>query len=288
MKIIKRIFDNKGAPVLVAGFVVLFIMETRSRLRKRKQPRIQRAVINSVVGVPAFALLRFLFLPVMVKIAVKNQQLQWGLNYRYKAPAFVKVMTAFLIMDCSNYLWHVLNHKIPLLWRFHVVHHSDHDLDVTTAIRFHFGELIGSVFFRGAFIFLSGASAINVLVYEILFEGATQFHHSNWKLPFETEKKLNKIIVTPRMHGIHHSNLRQQTDSNYSVIFSFWDRIFNTVRLNVAQNKIVIGVPAYNNPDELTIGYLLKLPFTKFRKWEADENVEYKRTSVLERNQLAK
>jgi sterol desaturase/sphingolipid hydroxylase (fatty acid hydroxylase superfamily) len=287
MNLIKRIFDFKGTPVLATIFVVLFIAEGRRQLRKRKQPRLQRIVINSIVAIPAFTLLRFLFLPVMVKLALKNRQLQWGLNYQYAAHPLIKGMVAFLIMDYTNYLWHVLNHKVPLLWRFHVVHHCDPDLDVTTAIRFHFGELIGSVFYRGAFVFLSGATALQVLLYEILFEGATQFHHSNLKLPFTLEKVLNKLIVTPRMHGIHHSVIRQETDSNYSVIFSFWDRLHNTVRLNVPQDKIITGVPSYSNPDELTIGYLLKLPFTKIRKWEAKTEVDNFYQSTGDKNNLA-
>ncbi|MDQ2721200.1 MAG: sterol desaturase family protein [Bacteroidota bacterium] len=265
MKIIRRVFDHKGAPLVAAIFVVLFIAEGRRQLRKRQQPRWQRVIINSVVAVPAFTLLRFVFLPVMVKLAKKNKQLHWGFNYQYKAHSFIKGAAAFLIMDYSNYLWHILNHKIPLLWRFHLVHHTDRDLDVTTAIRFHFGEMIGSVFFRGLFVFLSGATPLNVLMYEILLESATQFHHSNWNLPYQLEKDLNKIIVTPRMHGIHHSEIRQERNSNYSVIFSFWDRLHHTARLNVAQNTIVTGISTYNNPDELTIGYLLKLPFTKIR-----------------------
>ncbi len=268
MNVIKRVFDCKGAPLLTAVFVALFIAEGRRALRKRKQLRSERVVVNSIVAIPSFSLLRFVFLPIMVKLAMKNQQLQWGLNYRYDAPPFIKAAVAFLIMDYTNYLWHILNHKIPFLWRFHLVHHSDRDLDVTTALRFHFGELIGSVFYRGAFVFLSGATPISVLLYEILFEAATQFHHSNWKLPFKLEKGLNKIIVTPRMHGIHHSQVRNETDSNYSVIFSFWDRLHSTARLNVAQDTIVIGVPTYQNAEELTPGYLLKLPFTKIRHWK--------------------
>ena len=269
---IKRIFDFKGAPILAAVFVVLFIAEGKRQLRKRKQPRMQRVIINSIVSIPAFTLLRFLFLPLMVRLAMKNRELKWGLNYQYKAHPAVKGMVAFLLMDYTNYLWHVLNHKIPALWRFHVVHHSDPDMDVSTALRFHFGELIGSVFYRGAFVFLSGATALQVLLYEILFEGATQFHHSNMKLNFQLEKSLNKLIVTPRMHGIHHSIIRRETDSNYSVIFSFWDRLHNTAILNVPQEKVVTGVPAYSDPDELTIGYLLKMPFTKIRPWKDKES----------------
>ena len=271
MKIIRRIFDLRGTPILAAVFVVLFIAEGKRQLRKRKQPRIKRAIINSLVSIPGFSLMRLLVLPVMVKLAAKNQQLQWGLGYQYKSNTIIKGAVTFLLLDYTNYVWHVLNHKLPFLWRFHLVHHCDPDLDVTTALRFHFGEMIGSVFYRGAFVFLSGATPLNVVLYEILFEAATQFHHSNWKLPYKVEKALNKIIVTPRMHGIHHSINRQETDSNYSVVFSFWDRLHNTVRLNINQDKIVTGVASYNNFDEMTVTYLLKLPFTKIRHQEINK-----------------
>ncbi|MDE3184397.1 MAG: glycosyltransferase [Bacteroidota bacterium] len=96
----------------------------------------------------------------------------------------------------------------------------------------------------------------------------TQFHHSNWKLPYKFENRLNQLIVTPRMHGIHHSNVKQKTDSNYPVIFSAWDRIHNTLDLNKPQKGIVMGVPSYSNPAELTSGFLLKLPFTHIRPWK--------------------
>lgn len=274
MNVIKRVFDFNGSPLLAVVFVALFIAEGKRQLRKRRQARSERVIVNSIVAIPSFSLLRFVFLPVMVRLAMKNQEMRWGLNYQYNAHPFIKAAVAFSFMDYTNYLWHVLNHKIPFLWRFHVVHHSDRDLDVTTALRFHFGELIGSVFYRGAFVFLSGATPLNVLLYEILFEAATQFHHSNWRLPFNLENSLNKIIVTPRMHGIHHSEVRRETNSNYSVIFSFWDRVHSTARLNVAQDTIVTGVPAYQNAEELTPGYLLKLPFTKIRQWkDGDDTV---------------
>ncbi|MEO8583072.1 MAG: sterol desaturase family protein [Flavitalea sp.] len=264
------IFDKIGIPILIVINVLLLFLETQFQLRKRVQRKRTRTIINTVVSIPAFALLRFAFLPVMVWIAYKNQDWQLGLNYLYNLPSWTKAIIAFLILDYGNYAWHILNHKLPFLWRFHLVHHTDHDLDITTAFRFHFGELIGSVFFRGAITFLSGASPETVLIYEIIFEAATQFHHSNWKLPFAFEKMLNKLIVTPRMHGIHHSVVRAETDSNFSVIFSFWDRLHSTVRLNVAQDRIVIGVPTYQNAEELTVGYLLKLPFTKIRQWKAE------------------
>ena len=268
MKLIKKVFDFKGAPILAIGFVALFILETRRQLRKRKQLRSERIITNSIVALPAFSLLRFLFLPIMVKLATKNVSWRLGMANGMKANAFVKCMVAFLIMDYTNYLWHVLNHKVPALWRFHLVHHTDRDLDVTTALRFHFGEMIGSVFYRGTFVILSGAAPLHVLLYEILFEGATQFHHSNWKLPLEVEKKLNAVVVTPRMHGIHHSEIKDEADSNYSVIFSWWDRLHKTLRLNVPQHELVIGVPGYQHNDQLTIGKLLALPFSRIKPWD--------------------
>ncbi len=270
MKLIKKVFDFKGAPILAVAFVALFILETRRQLRKRKQLRSERIITNSIVALPAFSLLRFLFLPIMVKLATKNVLWRLGVANGMKANAFVKFMVAFLIMDYTNYLWHILNHKVPALWRFHLVHHTDRDLDVTTALRFHFGEMIGSVFYRGTFVVLSGAAPLHVLLYEILFEGATQFHHSNWNLPIALERRLNKVIVTPRMHGIHHSEIKDEADSNYSVIFSWWDRIHKTLRLNVPQHELVIGVPGYQHHDQLTIGKLLALPFSKIKQWDKE------------------
>lgn len=262
------IYDTIGSVILFCLFVLLFIIEKRIQLRKRVQKTGRRIFINFFVSLPAFTLLRLLLIPEMLWLATVNEKIQFGLTYFLHLPFWITAIIAFLLLDYTNYLWHVLNHKIPLLWRFHLVHHTDYNLDVTTAIRFHFGEIIGSTVFRGAAVFLIGVSPSIVLIYEIVFEAATQFHHSNWKLPYRFEKMLNKIIVTPRMHGIHHSIIRNETDSNYSVIFSFWDRLHKTICLNIPHNQIIIGVPTYSDAKELSFLYLLKLPFTKIRKWK--------------------
>lgn len=280
---IKSIFDAYGAVVLPVVFVILFILETKFQLRKRVMSRWKRIFINFIVSMPSFALLRLVFIPLMVWLAYQNQQWHFGLNYLYDAPFWVKFAIAFILLDYSNYLWHIVLHKLPFMWRFHLVHHTDLDLDVTTAFRFHFGELIGSVFFRGAAVLLIGASPLMVLIFEIVFEAATQFHHTNMKLPFKVEKTLNLLFVTPRMHGIHHSMVKRETDSNFSTIFSFWDRIHKTVRLNVPQNQIVTGVPVYANENELTILNLLKLPFTKIRNWKESDRPEEGSKNELKR-----
>ena len=268
MHIIHQVFDWIGIPTLVIIFWILFLIESKFDLRKRVQNKWQRSLINNIVSIPSFILLRFMFLPIMIWLAIQNEKIHFGLNYLYNLPSWAEAIIAMLIFDYTNYLWHILNHRIPLLWRFHLVHHTDPDLDLSTATRFHFGEMIGSVFFRGAFVFLSGASPLVVIIYEIIFETATMFHHSNTKLAIGFEKALNKIIVTPRMHGIHHSIIKREADSNYSVILSIWDRLHRTAKLNIHQDDLVIGVPAYRNKQELTAGYLLKLPFTKIREWK--------------------
>ncbi|MEO6069050.1 MAG: sterol desaturase family protein [Chitinophagaceae bacterium] len=270
---IKSVFDTYGAAILLTLFVLLFILEGKFELRKRVQKRWKRIVINFIVSLPAFALLRLLFIPGMVWLATQNKEWTVGLNYLFDAPFWLKAAITFILLDYSNYIWHILLHKLPLLWRFHLVHHSDLDLDISTAFRFHFGEMIGSVLFRGAAIVLIGASPLMVLVYEIVFEACTQFHHSNVKLPFRFEKILNYLLVTPRMHGIHHSMIKKETDSNYSIVFSFWDRLHKTVRLNVSHHEIVTGVPSYADEKELTIGHLLKLPFTTMRPWKNSERI---------------
>jgi len=268
---INSVFDTYGAAILITLFVILFLLESKFILRKRVQSKWKRIVINFIVSIPSFALLRILFIPLMIWLATQNQHWKFGLGYVLDLPPWLWVTVVFLLLDYSNYIWHILLHKLPFLWRFHLVHHTDLDLDITTAFRFHFGEMIGSVLFRGAAIILLGASPMMVLIYEIAFEAATQFHHSNMKMPFRLEKILNYFIVTPRMHGIHHSTIKKETDSNYSIIFSFWDRIHHTVRLNIHQNEIVIGVPHYADERELTIGNLLKMPFTKIRDWKENE-----------------
>ncbi len=267
MKIIHSIFDTYGSVLLFTIFILLFFIETKFQLRKRVQSRWKRIIINFSISIPSFALLRLLFIPLMVWLAYKDEQWQLGLNYLYAAPAWLEAAFAFLLLDYSNYLWHIVLHKLPLMWRFHLVHHTDLDLDITTSFRFHFGELIGSVFFRGAAVILIGISPLMVLIYEIAFDAANQFQHSNIKLPYRFEKALNKILVTPRMHGIHHSMKKRETDSNFSIIFSFWDRLHGTIRLNVRQDEIVTGVPVYPDEKELTTGKLLLIPFTKIRKW---------------------
>jgi sterol desaturase/sphingolipid hydroxylase (fatty acid hydroxylase superfamily) len=174
-----------------------------------------------------------------------------------------------VLLDYTLYLWHVLVHRAPWLWRFHVVHHIDLDLDATTALRFHFAELVLSVPWRAAQILLVGVSPLALSVWQTLLMLSVLFHHSNVRLAVGLERKINLLVVTPRMHGIHHSVVEEETNSNWSSGLTLWDRLHGTLRLDVPQDAIDIGVPAYREPREVGLGSMLALPFGEERPaWE--------------------
>ena len=177
----------------------------------------------------------------------------------------MEVAAAVVLMDYTLYLWHVVTHRVPFLWRFHVAHHVDLDLDASTALRFHFGELGLSTLWRAAQVSLIGVSPLSLSVWQTFLMLSILFHHSNVRLPFEVERRLTRLIVTPRMHGIHHSIIREETNSNWSSGLTLWDWLHGTLRLNVLQEEIVIGVPAYRVPREVELIEVLKLPFSEQR-----------------------
>ncbi len=260
-------FDSLGMPLLGLAASVLFVAEAKRQLRKRTRPKTERLQENASVAALALPALRLLLLPCMYAAARQAAKARLGLLNWVSLPAWVRYSLGFLLLDYTNYLWHVLLHKSDLLWRFHNVHHIDLDLDLSTAWRFHIGENIASVPYRSAAIALVGAPAQLVLFYELIFEGCTAFHHSNLRLPYKTEEKLCRVMVTPRMHGIHHSIVARETNSNFSVIFSWWDRLHRSLLLDVPQEDITIGVPSYRDPKEQTPLNLLVMPFKRQRAW---------------------
>jgi hypothetical protein len=135
-------------------------------------------------------------------------------------------------------------------------------MDASTAVRFHFGEMILSIPWRAAQIVVIGAAPLSLSLWQTLTTMAIVFHHSNWRLPYGVERWLCRVIVTPRMHGIHHSIIMEETDANWSTIFAFPDFLHRTVRLNVPQQKLIIGVPIPHGENRLTLGRLISMPIT--------------------------
>jgi sterol desaturase/sphingolipid hydroxylase (fatty acid hydroxylase superfamily) len=243
------------------------LLERVATLRRASRPLLARLLVNAGVAALAFATSLWLVRPA----AAATLQWAWGqpfglLHVVPMAPA-AQFVLSFLLMDLTFYWWHVANHRVPLFWRFHNVHHLDPDLDVSTAFRFHPGEVALSAGFRVLQISAIGLSAGMFAVYELVFQANTLFHHSNVRLPIGLERWLNLIIVTPRMHGIHHSQVRDDAQSNYSVVLSWWDRLHRTLGLNVPQAEIAIGVPGYSNPADNTVWRSLLLPFGRQRDY---------------------
>jgi sterol desaturase/sphingolipid hydroxylase (fatty acid hydroxylase superfamily) len=249
--------------IMVALFVLLLWGEFTSPLRRLKRDFKRRWTMNAVITGLSYAVGTAVVRPVALGLAAWSEAHSFGLLAWLPLPFWVQFGLGFLLMDLTFYWWHRANHVYPLLWRFHNVHHIDPDMDVTTSFRFHFVETFYSTAFRIVQVVLVGITPIIYLVYELVFNLATMFHHSNLRLPIGLERVLNKIIVTPRMHGVHHSAVGPETNSNYSVVFRWWDYLHHSLRLNVPQKKIVIGVPGYLLPSDNRLVNLITMPFAR-------------------------
>ena len=253
--------------VVIGVFLTLLILERRFSLRQAKRSKSRRYLVNFGVSALALATGGYVVAPVAFRLASWASETSFGLLHIVPLPFPVELILGFLLMDLTFYYWHRANHSLPILWRFHNVHHVDPDLDISTSFRFHVVEVLYSVAFRALQVTLLGVSLFTYLAYELVFHCATAFHHSNVRLPITAERWLNKVIVTPRMHGIHHSMMREETNSNFSVVFRWWDLMHGTLKLNVKQSEIVIGIPAYLEPEDNNFVRLFLLPFLKQRDY---------------------
>jgi sterol desaturase/sphingolipid hydroxylase (fatty acid hydroxylase superfamily) len=254
-------------PWIVGAWLALLFMAERVRPLRGPTSGWRRVGLN--VGVTALALgvAAVTVVPTVAGMLVWTRDAQFGLLHWAGLPPLLSAAVGFLLLDLAFYWWHRLNHVWPLLWRFHNVHHIDPNLDSTTSFRFHPGEIAYSAGFRVVQIGLIGPTAATFFVYELVFLAETVFHHSNVRLPVTLERWLNRVIVTPRMHGIHHSVVRDETNSNYSVVFRWWDVLHRSLRLNIPQDDIRIGVAAYSHPDDNAPVSVLALPFRTQREY---------------------
>ena len=270
--------DYVGRPLLACIFLSLLLLQWRFPLRRQHFSVLRRLVRNLVLSIPGFAIVRFAMLPIPIAVAIWAQHRGIGLLTWLSLPGWAAAIGTFLMMDYAYWWWHWTNHMVPFFWRFHNVHHTDLDLDVSTAARFHFGEMIFSIGFLSFAMAVFGIAPIMLMIFFITFEAATLFHHSNWRLPIRLERLLNLIIVSPRMHGIHHSIVQRETNSNWGTIFCWWDKLHRTLRRDVPQDEITIGVAAYRDEKDLTLGQLLVLPFRGQRPWRLPSGEEPDRT----------
>ena len=251
--------------LIVGTLTAVVLWEIKRPLRRTRQPKIETDSRNATVALIAAATVALAEKPVLRPLALAVRQNRWGLLNLVRLPLAVELALSVLLLDYTLYLWHRLTHKLPLLWRFHQAHHADLDMDASTALRFHPGELLLSVPWRAAQVRLLGISPLGLSLWQTATLMEILFHHANLRLAFGLERRLCLLVVTPRMHGIHHSILSKESDSNFSTIFTWPDRLHGTLRLNVPQEKLTIGLAAYQEPAELGLGRVLELPFTAGR-----------------------
>ena len=250
-----------GATLVIGAFATLAWLERRRPLRRRVDDPRRREARNLTMAVASAVAIRLTEKPLTDRLARFVHRRGIGLVKPLGLPAALEVVLAVVLLDYTLFVWHVLTHRVPWLWRFHRVHHADLDLTASTALRFHFAEMMLSVPWRAAQVVLVGASPLSLSVWQTATLLAILFHHSNVRLPQAVERRLCRLVMTPRMHGIHHSIVPEETDSNWSTILSFPDYLHGTKRLDVPQEWVTIGVPGLRDRDAQRLRTLITLPF---------------------------
>ncbi len=252
--------------ILVVGLLLFWIIEGAIPLLplKYKKTKLRHAAVN--FGFTVIHLIIHTFLAILIVMLSDWCRTQnFGMVYWFNANILGAIFIGVLALDFSSWLVHLVMHKVPVLWRFHLIHHSDNNVDVTTGLRHHPGDsLLRGIFFL-LLIFVSGAPMYSVMIYQTLVVLATAFTHANISLPRRLDKALSYVLVSPNMHKVHHHWVQPYTDSNYGAVFSIWDRMFKTFT-TLDPKKIKYGLDKYypNEKDEDFIA-LMKRPFQKLK-----------------------
>ena len=250
----------------IGALAIVFWLEGLFPLFQGRRERFHHASRNLGIGVLNGLVISLGFAAVTLKSIQIAENHSWGLLRQIQWSPLAEGIIAFILFDLWMYVWHRANHQIPFLWRFHRMHHSDLQLDSTSALRFHTGEIIFSSLLRLIVIPLIGMRFIHLFIYEICLQPIIIFHHSNVALPEKIDRIFRTIIVTPNMHRVHHSQIKDETDSNYSSIFSFWDRIIWSFRKRNDTRTLVYGLPYLQEQEWQSLWGMLRTPFVNVRR----------------------
>ena len=262
----EQFFSNHEGAVRIGAFLGIFaVMALWELLRPRRAlvaPKANRWGTNVGIVVLDTLIVRILFPLAAVGAALDASAKGWGLFNWLDWPGWIEVTLAIVAFDCLIYWQHVLSHRIPILWRLHRVHHSDRDIDVSTAIRFHPVEIALSMLLKIGAVYVLGPSALAVILFEVILNGCALFNHSNVKLPGWADRVLRLLVVTPDMHRVHHSVIHRETDANFGFNLPWWDRLFGTY---VAQPEkghegMTIGLNEFQDERPWRLGWSLMLP----------------------------
>ncbi len=251
--------------ILSGGLLLLWLIEGAIPLivMRYKKNKLRHAVVN--LSFTVIHLIIHTGLAVFIVLLCdwcRNNQ--FGLVYWFNLSLLWNIVVCFFVLDfCGGWLAHIVEHKVKFLWRFHIVHHADNNVDVTTGLRHHPIESVVRGLFIFLGIFISGAPIYSVMIFETLLVLDTAFTHANISLPTRLDKIISYVFVSPNMHKVHHHWKQPYTDSNYGSILSIWDRLFGTFE-KLEPKDIRYGLDRYypNEKDE-DFMLLLKKPFGK-------------------------
>ena len=251
--------------IFIGLFVLLAVLEFMVPRRMPKPVKARRWFTNWAIIVIDSVVVRVLFASAAVGAALWASSNGYGLFNIVPVPEWLAIIICFVVLDFSIWLTHLASHKIPILWKIHRMHHSDVDIDVSTAIRFHPIEIALSMAWKIGVVIALGAPAVSVLIFEIVLNGAAMFNHSNFKIPLSVDRILRWIIVTPDMHRVHHSIIHNETDSNYGFNLAIWDRMFKTyiAQPQEGHDGMTIGLSEWQDEKPTQLWWTLKVPFVR-------------------------
>ena len=249
---------------LFAIFAALEVAFPRRRLVHSKS---RRWFTNFTIVVIDTISLRIIPFGLAMGAAQWAQHNGYGLFNSLPMPFWLSAIFGFLVLDFAIWFSHWASHKVPVLWAIHRMHHTDVDIDVSTAIRFHPFEIFLSMAFKILVVTAVGIPAVVVLVFEIVLNGVAMFNHSNMRIPPKIEVWARWLIVTPDMHRVHHSIVHQETDSNYGFNLPVWDRLFGTyvAQPREGHENMTIGLSEWQDDRPMRLFWCLKVPFLRSR-----------------------
>ncbi len=250
--------------VFATVLVVMGLLETAFPRRKRSFERPMRWFTNLGMVVISSIAIRLIFpSAAAIGVALWATANGYGLFGLVDWPFWLEALLTVILLDMAIYWQHVASHKIPVLWLVHRVHHADPDIDATTGVRFHPIEIVLSMVYKMLVVILLGGPAAAVFIFEVVLNGSALFNHANMKLPLFLDKIIRAVFVTPDMHRVHHSVIREETDSNYGFNLSVWDRMFGsyTDQPREGHGKMEIGLPQYRDGSPRFMGWSLLFPF---------------------------
>lgn len=266
-----------------AFFAILLTMAIAEAAMPRRSLRFgrKRWPANLAIVVLNALIVRLLLPGGAVATAIWAEAHHFGVLHQIAWPAAFEMLLTLILLDLIIYGQHLLFHTLPLLWRLHMVHHADRDIDVTTGLRFHPLEILLSMLIKVAVVALFGAPALAVVLFEVVLNGMAMFNHANLRLPGTIEGVLRLLVITPDLHRVHHSVIRTETNSNFGFNLSIWDRIFGTftAQPRYGHDGMTIGLEHLQSAPTHQLRFMLRLPFSDqvgqytMRKSQEDQDV---------------